>query len=94
MAGTGRWQVPWLPRNTAYPYNFDASERFMRPATGRDYFPWPYQIGALAPGYPMQDVFIYAGAFRVERFGPGTTQLPRNLQYQVQVPGLTKYTFG
>ena len=92
--GTFRFNVPWLPRTTSYPYNFDASERFMRPATGVDYFGWPSMIGALSPFWAMQDVLIYQGAFQRTTFGPGTTQLPRNLQYQVQVPGLNKYTFG
>lgn len=89
-----RFQVPWLPRNTSYPFNLDASERFMRPGTGTDFFPWPYMVGALQPLWAMQDIMVYQGAFRRTTFGPGTTTLPRNLQNQVQVPGLTKYTFG
>lgn len=89
-----KFKVPWLPRNTSYPFNFDASERHMRPATGKDFFPWPYFIGALQPFWRMQDVFIYQGAFGVAPFGPNTTTRYHNVQNQVQVPGLNKYTFG
>jgi len=89
-----KFNVPWLPRKTSYPFNFDASLRYMRPKTGIDFFPYPYLIGALNPFWQMQDVFVYQGAFKVAPFGPGTTTQPRNLQNQLQVPGLNKYTFA
>lgn len=84
--------TPWLNRNTSYPFNFDASERYMRLPTGIDEFPFPPIIGAMQPFYPMQDMLIYQGAFGEQPYGPGTTETYTALmdQFNIIVPQLAK----
>lgn len=89
------WQRFGQPPLPVSPVNVDAAINNTRPPMGGIYWaePAPPIYGALSARMPLQDVFIYAGAFRERPFGPGTTTLPRNLQWQSTVPGLNKYTF-
>jgi hypothetical protein len=83
----------WL-FNRSPPIIVDASERHQRWPQGGVVWhePYPPIIGALGKYMPLQDMLIYQGAFRTAPFGPGTTELPRNMQWQMQVPNMNKYS--
>lgn len=89
--------VPAVEMN-GYPFDFDGSLSYVRPKTGRDYFPTVggdgtiAQIGAVS-GFMMQrDASVWAGMTARFPSGPGSTTNPLNLQWQITVPGLSKVT--
>jgi hypothetical protein len=82
----------WKPRgNRDYPLDLDASERFTRPKSGIDYYPYPPISGNISGFMPMIDAFVWGQMWGKKAYGPGTIPIV-NLGYQVAVPGLTKYT--
>lgn len=80
----------------AYPFDFDASERWTRPKTGADIFPQPNNfnsfahLGSMPVTLPLQDAFVYGQAYGRDPYGPIVSALPVNLQWQITVPGLNK----
>jgi hypothetical protein len=79
-----------------YPMDLDASLRFVRPKTGIDYFPTPNnfnnfaKLGQVSGFMPQLDGRVWGQMWGRDPFGPIVSQLPVNLQYQVNVPGLNK----
>lgn len=88
------WQPAIEP--DGYQFDLDGSLRYNRFATGVDYFPFVGgdgvvpQIGAVSGIFPQMDVFIWQQMTGKIPFGPGSTTVPINLQYQITVPGLSK----
>jgi hypothetical protein len=81
----------WSPRRgNGYPFDFDGSERYTRPKTGIDFFPYPPIVGMLSGFMPQMDLFVWSQAYGKKAYGPGTAPIV-NLGYQAYVPGLTKY---
>lgn len=84
----------WLPRravpNDNYQFDFDGSERYSRPKTGLDKWPYPPIIGSLSGFWRQQDQMVWDGMFGKMPSGPGATTVPINLQWQIEIPGLTK----
>lgn len=80
------------PRKDAngYPFDLDASERWTRPHTGIDFYPYPYLIGCLSGFMPQYNRTNPSIGYAKSPFGPNITQLPVNLQWQITVPGLSK----
>lgn len=87
------------PRNGAadgYPFDLDASLRFVRFKTGIDSFPSHNNAGSFAKlgcvsGILNQfDVRIWGQGYGKNPSGPIVSALPQNLQWQVTVPGLNK----
>ena len=88
------------PRNGAadgYPFDLDASMRFVRPKTGIDVFPSHNNAGSFAKlgqvsGFlPQMDGRVWAQGYGKMPSGPIVSSIPANLQWQINVPGLTKY---
>lgn len=88
------------PRNGAsdgYPFDLDASMRFVRPRTGIDVFPSHdnagsfAQLGAISGFLPQMDSLVWAQGYGKLPSGPIVSAIPENLQYQINIPGLTKY---
>jgi hypothetical protein len=79
-----------------YPYDLDGSLSYARPKTGLDYFPWVggdgtiAQIGAVSGFMQQQDVRVWSQMTGKNPFGPGSTTMPLNLQWQMTPPGLIK----
>lgn len=79
-----------------YPFDFDASLRFVRLATGIDFWPTHsnydnyQQLGCVSGFMPQQDATVWATMFGKDPFGPIASALPENLQYQITIPGLNK----
>ena len=77
-----------------YPFDFDASLRHTRQATGTDSFPLPYNgnsflyEGSMNATYPLMDRLIWGQAYGKSYYGPAP--IP-NLQMQITVPNLNKY---
>lgn len=83
----------WRPRSRnsdSYPLDLDGSLRYTRMKSGNDYFPVPPQIGMVSGILQQMDMFVYRSAMGKIPYGPGTTQVPVNLQWQMTIPGLTK----
>ena len=88
----------WLPAQEphGYPYDLDGAIRFARPATGVDYFPWVGgdgtvpQIGMVSGFLRQMDMTVWGQMTGKLPFGPGSTTIPLNLQWQTTVPGLVK----
>lgn len=84
----------WFPRQAKgrdnYPFDFDGSERFARPKTGIDKWPYPPIIGAVSGFWQQQDALVLPSRIGKMPSGPGATTVPINLQWQIFVPGLTK----
>lgn len=87
------------PRNGAsdgYPFDLDASLRYVRPKTGLDIFPQPNnwnsfdKLGCVSGLLPQMDGRIWAQAYGARPFGPIASNLPENLQWQINIPGLNK----
>lgn len=80
-----------------YPYDLDGALRFVRPRTGIDVFPSHNnagsmaQLGQVSGLLPMQDARVWAQGFGRMPSGPIVSAIPDNLQWQISVPGLTKY---
>jgi hypothetical protein len=81
-----------------YPFDLDASERFVRPKTGIDVFPMPNnavnfaKLGCISGFMPQLDAFIWAQMYGKNGYGPTNQPFPVNLQWQMTVPGLSKVT--
>lgn len=79
-----------------YPYDLDASERFVRPRTGIDYWPYPWngdsfaQLGCVSGFLPQMDGRVWGQMYGRDPYGPIVSALPVNLQWQINVPGLHK----
>lgn len=79
-----------------YPFDFDASLRHTRPATGIDYFPSHSnrdnyaKLGCVSGFFPQQDLFVWGQGYARPAFGPEANPAPVNLQYVATIPGLTK----
>lgn len=92
----------WTPRSgahDAYPYDLDGALRFTRPRTGQDYYPTIggdgtiEQIGMVSGFMGQMDSVVYQPMFTGKiPFGPGIMSTPINLQWQITVPGLTKFS--
>ena len=92
--GVFRGGMFWRPRGgcrDGYLYDLDASERFVRPKTGIDYFPYPPICGMISGILPLFNERVWAGMYAKNAFGPGVGSRPANLQFQITVPGLTKF---
>lgn len=80
----------------AYPFDYDASERFTRPKTGADRFPQPNnhnsmaQLGNMSPMLRLFDTSVLGMAYGRDPYGPIVSALPVNLQWQIVVPGMSK----
>lgn len=88
------------PRNgcsDGYPFDLDASLRFVRPANGVDKFPTPNnrgsfaKLGSMNALTPLMDTIWYQSAFAKPSWGPIMSAIPDNLQWQITIPGLNKY---
>lgn len=89
------------PRNGAsdgYPFDLDASLRFVRPASGIDKFPSHNnsgsfaKLGSMNAIAPLLDTIWYAtSTFAKPSWGPIMSAFPDNLQWQVTIPGMNKY---
>lgn len=85
---------PRSPRPGEYGLDLDAGERRTRFIDMRAPVVTPPMVGALSGFLPLFDIrsIVYAGVAKAG-FGPGTTQYPVNLQWQVNVEGLDKRSF-
>ena len=92
------YPTAWLPYHepNGYPFDFNGSLRYPRPKTGIDYFPrvggdgTVSQIGMVSGFMAQQDMLIWSQMTGKVPFGPGSTTLPLNLQWQITPPGLIK----
>ncbi len=92
------WPSAWRPAKEPdnYPTDLDGSLRYVRLATGIDYFPWiggdgtVAQIGAVNGFMRQLDVRVWSQMTGKVPSGPFSTTSPLNLQWQVTVPGLSK----
>lgn len=83
----------WMPHPApGTPYDLDGGERITRPKTGIDVFPNVPMIGMVSGFLRQFDPFVWAQMYGKNPFGPGVGSVPVNLQWQITVPGLTKYT--
>lgn len=79
-----------------YPFDFDASLRYVTPKTGIDVFPTPWngdsfaQLGQVSGLMPQMDGRVWAQGWGRDPFGPIVSALPVNIQWQITVPGLNK----
>jgi hypothetical protein len=73
-----------------YPLDLDASERFTRYGTGTAIHPFPPVIGSISGILGLFDSMVMRDAIARPVYGPGSTTLPVNYQWQITVPGLTK----
>jgi len=89
------------PRNGAadgYLFDLDASQRFVRLRTGIDVFPSHNNAGSFAKlgqisGFlPQMDSTIWAQSYGKMPSGPIVSAIPANLQWQITIPGLNKYS--
>lgn len=81
----------WRPRSgNGSPFDLDGSERFTRPKTGIDYFPYPPIVGMISGLMPQMDLFVWGQMYGKKAYGPGTMPIV-NIGYQASIPGLTKY---
>jgi hypothetical protein len=81
------------PRSGArdgYPFDLDASLRYTRFGTGTAIHPFPPVIGMVSGILPLFDDWTMREAIARPAYGPGSTTVPLNLQWQATVPGLTK----
>jgi len=92
--------MSFIPRSNCrdnYPYDLDGSERITRQKTGQDvYFvPWNgnnfQQLGCVSGLLPQLDSFVWGQAFGKIPSGPIVSALPVNLQWQINIPGMSKY---
>jgi hypothetical protein len=83
--------LPRAPRPGEYALDLDGSERFSRFIDMRAPVVTPDLPGAVGGLLPLFDIrsMVYA-AYAKAGFGPGTTQYPVNLQWQVNIEGLDK----
>lgn len=85
--------ITFKPRSGAsdhYPFDLDGSERFTRFSNVSATHPFPPIIGMISGIAPLFDSLVMRDAIARPAFGPGSTTIPVNLQWQVTVPGLTK----
>lgn len=79
-----------------YPFDLDASLRYVTPKTGIDRWPYPWngdsfaQLGCVSGFMPQADAFVWAQGYGRDPYGPIVSALPVNLQWQINVPGLNK----
>jgi hypothetical protein len=87
------------PRNGAadgYPWDYDASLRFVRPKTGIDEYPTHSnadnfaKYGCMPATYPLYDNWVWGQMWGKSPGGPISSPLPHNLQWQITIPGLDK----
>jgi hypothetical protein len=99
---TDKWlaKAGFHPRNgcsDGYPFDLDASLRYVRPRTGIDLYPTHSNVdnfaklGAVSGFLPEMDNLILGMAFGAIPYGPIMSQWPENLQWQMMIPGLNKY---
>lgn len=92
-------KIGFLSRGGAvdnYPFDFDASLRFVRPATGIDY--WPTHSnrdnfakqGCVTGFMPQQDAIVWGQGFAKNPFGPFTDFQPVNLQTVITNSAMSK----
>jgi hypothetical protein len=98
LAARGEWpKDTWLPRVSKpgeYGLDLDAGERYTRFINMRAPVVTPDLPGLLSGFLPLFDIrsMVYAATAKAG-FGPGTTQYPVNLQWQVNIEGLDKRSF-
>lgn len=79
-----------------YPFDLDASQRNVRPATGIDYFPYHSnkdnfaKLGLVSGFWPLQNDIVWGQGYAKIPFGPYSDFAPVNLQNVITIPGLTK----
>lgn len=99
---TDKWlaKMGFHPRSGAsdgYPFDLDGSLRYVRPRTGIDLYPTHSnidnfaKIGFVSGFLPLMDAAVRSMAFGAVPYGPIMSQLPENLQWQIEIPGLNKY---
>lgn len=79
-----------------YLFDLDGSDRFTRPRTGIDQFPTHgagdfAKLGSLNALAPLNNAFVYGQMYGKIPYGPIMSAIPDNLQWQITLPGLTKY---
>lgn len=85
----------WKSRgDKVYPLDLDGSERQPRFKTGLDIFAYPPIIGCISGLLPQMDWRVWGQAFGKNGYGPTFQPFPLNLQYQVNIPGLSKMGFA
>jgi hypothetical protein len=70
--------------------DLDGSERQQRFKTGFDPKPYPPIIGCISGFLPQMDWRVWGQAFGRNGFGPTFQAFPINLQWQMNIPGMTK----
>lgn len=79
-----------------YPFDLDASLRYVRPKTGVDYYPTHSnrdnfaKLGLVGGFLPQMDNRVWAQGYGKNPSGPIVSALPENLQWQITIPGLNK----
>lgn len=79
-----------------YPFDLDASLRYVTPKTGLDVFPTQTnatnfaKLGQVSGLMPQLDGRVWGQMWGADPFGPIVSALPVNLQWQITVPGLNK----
>lgn len=87
--------MQWKPRgDKSYPLDLDGSERQPRFKTGNDLWPYPSVIGCVSGLLPQMDWRIWGQAFGKNGFGPTFQPFPVNLQWQINIPGMSKMAYS
>lgn len=85
----------WKPRrDKSYPLDLDGSERQTRFKTGSDLFPYPPIIGCVSGFLPQMDWRVWAQGIGKNGYGPSFQAFPVNLQWQINIPGMSKMSTG